>query len=156
MAATVRSSESLQDLFTKTLQLHPGTAHNPWKLLFTWDEFTPGSLLKPHNNRKAMVVNMSFQELGHALHSDKCWWTIAVARSNLLKEVVGGWSRMLRDLLKMILVSPTGIQVAGLPLEIKGEIVNIYAKVGCLLSNGDGLRIALQWMGTSSLHPCFR
>ena len=90
VAATVRSSESLQDLFAKTLQLHPGTAHNPWKLLFTWDEFTPGSLLKPHNNRKAMVVNMSFQELGHALHSDKCWWTIAVARSNILKWWVGG------------------------------------------------------------------
>ena len=82
--------------------------------------------------------------MGAALASDACGWAIAVARNSILKQSVGGWSRMLRDLLKMVLLSPTGIQIAGLPIELKGEIVHIYAKVGCLLSDGDGLRIALQ------------
>ena len=156
VAASVRSSETLQDMFAKALQLHPGTPEAPWKLLITWDEFVPGSMLKPNNTRKAMVVNLSFQELGSALHNDRSWWTIAVAKSSILKQVVGGWSRMLRDLLKLVLLSPTGMETVGIPLQLKGDFVSIHCKVGCLLSDGDGLRLALQWMGSSSLHPCFR
>ena len=156
VAMTVRASADMQELFSNALQRSPCSPEAPWRLLVAWDEYTPGSLLRAQNQRKAMVVNISFQELGPALHCDNGWWTIAVVRTKVIGKVVGGWSRMLRDLLKMILLSPTGIQIAGLPLEIKGEIVNLYAKVGCMLSDGDGLRIALQWMGTSSLHPCFR
>ena len=156
VAHTVRCSGDMQELFGNALRRHPCSPEQPWRLLVTWDEFTPGSLLRPQNQRKAMVVNISFQELGAALHNDNCWWTIAVARTKVMGQVVGGWSRMLRDLLKLTLCSPTGIQIVGLPLEIKGELATIYAKVGCLLSDGDGLRIALQWMGSGSLHPCFR
>ena len=50
VAATVRSSEVLQDIFANALQLHPGTPENPWNLMFTWDEFTPGSFLRRHNS----------------------------------------------------------------------------------------------------------
>ena len=63
---------------------------------------------------------------------------------------------MLRDLLKLALLSPTGMQIVGIPLQLKGDFVSIHCKVGLLLSDGDGLRLALQWMGSSSLHPCFR
>ena len=156
VASTVRSSPVMEELFSNALQRSPCSPSSPWRLLVTWDEFTPGSLLRPQNQRKGMVVNMSFQELGPALHSDNCWWTVAVVKTKTIGKVVGGWSRMLRDLLKMVLLSPTGIQIVGLPMKLKGELVNIYAKVGSLLSDGDGLRMALQWMGTSSLHPCFR
>ena len=156
VAHTIRSSPAMQELFSNALQRYPCSASSPWRLLVTWDEFTPGSLLRPQNQRKGMVVNISFQELGTALHNDNCWWTVAVVKTKTIGKVLGGWSRMLRDLLKMVLVSPTGIQTAGMPLDIKGQIVNVYAKVGVLLSDGDGLRMALQWMGTSSLHPCFR
>ena len=58
VAATVRSSETLQDIFANALQLHPSTPEDPWKLLVTWDEFTPGSMLRANNARKAMVTNM--------------------------------------------------------------------------------------------------
>ena len=50
----------------------------------------------------------------------------------------------------------TGMQRVGIPLTIQDAYAVIYGKVGCLLSDGDGLRIALQWMGAGSLHPCFR
>ena len=110
----------------------------------------------PVKPKKAMVVNFSFQELGVALHSDRCWWTLAVIRSSILGRVEGGWSRVLRDLLKMALLGTTGLQTVGIPVMIKDECVAIYCKLGCLLSDGDGRRMALQWMGASSLHPCFR
>ena len=156
VASTVRSSVDLQDIFADALRQYPSSPGSPWKLLVTWDEFTPGSMRRPQNQRKAMVTNMTFQELGTALHMDNCWWTVAVAKTKVIGQVVGGWSRMLRDLLKLTLCSPTGIQTVGLPLELRGTLVMIYAKVGCLLSDADGLRMALQWMGTGSLHPCFR
>ena len=91
-----------------------------------------------------MVVNMSFRELGPFLHSDSCWWTLAVVRSSMIARVTGGWSRMLRDLLRFVLQSPTGLQKVGLCMQLKGDIINISCKVGCLLSDGDGLRLALQ------------
>ena len=100
-----------------------------------------------------MVCNMTFQELGPALVANNCWWTVAVAKTSILNQVVGGWSRMLRDLLKLTLCSRTGMQTVGLPLTIGGHIVTIYVRVGCLLSDGNGLRLALQWMGPGSLHP---
>ena len=156
VASTARSSGDLQDIFANAFLQHPCSPSSPWRLLVTWDEFTPGSLLRPQNQRKAMVANMTFQELGTALQHDTCWWTVAIAKSTFLAEVVGGWSRMFRDLLKLTLCSPTGIQTVGLPLELRGALVTIYAKVGCLLSDADGLRMALQWMGAGSLHPCFR
>ena len=63
---------------------------------------------------------------------------------------------MLRDLLKIWQCSPTGIQTAGLPLQLHGRHVTIFAKVGSLLADGDGLRMALEWMGSGGLKPCFR
>ena len=154
--AMVRSFAALEEVFARALQRHPGTEEDPWHLLITWDELTPGSVLKPDNHRKSMVVNMSFRELGQALHHDCCWWTIAVVKSSNIAKVIGGWSRMLRDLLHLVLLSPTGLQKVGLGMQLKGDFVNIHCKVGCLLSDGDGLRLALQWMGPGSLHPCFR
>ena len=81
---------------------------------------------------------------------------MAVIRSSILGRVDGGWSRVLRDLLKLTLVGATGMQRAGIPVLIQDAHAIIYCKVGCLLSDGDGLRMALQWMGASNLHPCFR
>ena len=156
VALTLRCSEEMQDVFGHALQQCPCSSATPWKLLFTWDEFVTGNVLKPNDSRKTMVLNMTFQELGPALGSESCWWTVAVVRTYWIKKVLGGWSAMLRAFLEMALCSPTGIQTAGVPLEIKGNLAVIYARVGTLLADGDGHRAALQWMGASSLHPCFR
>ena len=156
VAMSLRCSDAMQGLFDNALNRHPCSPEAPWRLIVTWDEFTAGNPLKPHNARKTMVCNMTFEELGPALASNNCWWTVAVAKSSILRDVVGGWSRMLRDLLKLTLCSPTGMQTVGMPLTIGEHIVTIYVRVGCLLSDGDGLRLALQWMGSASLHTCFR
>ena len=63
---------------------------------------------------------------------------------------------MLRDYLKLHLCSATGIQTAGLVLTLNGEPVTIHARVKHLLSDGDGLRTGLQWMGQGCSKPCWR
>ena len=115
----------------------------------TFDEFTPGSLLKAWNERKTMVVNATFRELLSS--SDHTWWTIAVARTSLIHDVEGGWSRMFRDLLRLTLGGPSGMQTAGIPLQLgrPSDPSLLFARVVCILSDGDGLRQVMQWNALS-------
>ena len=154
VSMSVRYSTEMEKVFANSLRLHPCTEERPWSLVVTWDEFTPGNMLQPHNARKTMVANFSFLEL--ECRSDCAWWTMAVALTTKIQEVQGGWSKMLRELLRMSLVGPSGMHTAGIPLMLQGEHIVIYAKVVCLLSDGDGLRQAMQWNGGGSLKPCFR
>ena len=89
VASTVRSSPAMEELFSSALQRSPCSPSSPWRLLVTWDEFTPGSLLRAQSQRKGMVVNMSFQELGPALHSDNCWWAVAVVKTKNHQQSCG-------------------------------------------------------------------
>ena len=48
------------------------------------------------------------------------------------------------------------MQVAGIPIVVNSQPTMIFAKLTCLLSDGDGVRQAMQWGGASSNKPCFR
>ena len=115
--------------------------------------FSPICFYAPHRS-KAMVVNFTFLELD--THSDFGWWTLAIARADLIRKVEGGWSRMLRDLLRMSLGGPSGMQTAGVPLIIEDKLAVVFAKLAYVLSDGDGLRQALQWNGANGVKPCFK
>ena len=99
-------------------------------------------------------MNFTFLELD--THSDFAWWTLAVARTDFIRKVEGGWSRMLRDLLRMSLGGPSGMQTAGVPLIIEDKLAVVFAKLAYVLSDGDGLRQALQWNGANGVKPCFK
>ena len=49
-----------------------------------------------------------------------------------------------------------GLHEGGYPISLFGQQQLLHAKVHTLISDGDGLRQALQWMGASALKPCFR
>ena len=151
---SVRHSKEMERAFAQALQWHPCSVEKPWRLTVTFDEFTPGNMLRPNNPRKTMVANFSFLEL-HAF-GDRTWWTMAVARTTTIHNIHGGWSRMLRDLLRLSLGPPSGMQAAGIPMLVAGQHTTIFANLALLLSDGDGLRQALQWMGAASSKPCFR
>ena len=100
-------SSEMEELFARSLQQRPCSAEAPWSLVMVYDEFTPGNVLQPQNPRKTMVVNFTFLELDS--YSDLSWFTTAVARTPLIKEVTGGWSRMLRDLLRLLHEGPSNM-----------------------------------------------
>ena len=60
---SIRASTHMEELFAKSLRLHPCSEDRPWSLVVVWDEFTPGNMLKPLNERKTMAVYFSFLEL---------------------------------------------------------------------------------------------
>ena len=63
---------------------------------------------------------------------------------------------MLRAFLRLQLLGTDGLCTVGLPLSIMNVPHLLYDRVGCLLSDGDGIRQALQWLGAAAVKLCFR
>ena len=104
-----------------------------------------------------MVLSFSFMELGQlALSVDDAWITPLVVRTSVMKNIIGGWSHVLRVFLETLLLGPHGLETSGVPLVLNGVPVLFFAKLGTLLSDGDGHRTALDWRGAQCLKPCVK
>ena len=157
LAALVGKSSALESLFAAALAKAPCSIHRPWSLIIGFDEFAPGNKLAVYNSRKCMVLSLTFRELGQeAISGGQGWITPAVIRSTVLANVRGGWSAALCSFLERAMFGENGFATTGCPLIVRGSVVCIFARVVNILSDGDGLRMALDWRGASSLKPCFR
>ena len=137
--------EGVAKIFGDALVRHPP----PWNVIIGFDEFAPGDKKKCDNRRKSMVLNFSFAELGPHLIHDAVWFTPVVVRSKMIEKASGGWSNMLRMFLRHLLWGTHGVQKVGIPFVRSESVRLIHAKVAFVLSDGDGLRIALDWKGHS-------
>lgn len=64
---------------------------------------------------------------------------------------------MFSRFLRHILLGPSGFGTAGVPITVQGGGPQlVFGKVSALLSDGDGLRQALDWRGSASLKPCIK
>ncbi len=108
------------------------------------------------NRRKVMVVSVAIKELGQsALSKNDTWLTLAVARTHgVMDRVAGGWSAMLRLLVEDLFLGPLGLRTVGLPLTLPTGPIVLFASLTNVLADGDGLRLAYDWRGSSSLKPC--
>ena len=152
MQKLVAESAGMAALFASAAAASPPSAEKPWRMVVGFDEFVPGNKLKIDNRRKAMVLNFSFLELGENLRLEACWFTPIVVRANIMGKVQGGWSAMLKQYLHLHLFGLGGL-CNGVRL-CNGVVV-----FGCLhnvLSDGDGIRMGLSWLGGNAMKPCFR
>ena len=152
----VSSSPALAKLYMRAASKFGHGPSNPWSLIIGHDEFVPGDPLAPDNRKKTLVVSFSWMELGSlALSSDDAWVTPCLIRHDILRHVIGGCSRVLRDYLKLQLFGPNGAAVSGIPLVVDDVTICIYAQLTHILADGEGHRAATEWKGASSLKPCF-
>ena len=63
---------------------------------------------------------------------------------------------MLCIMLQRLLIGPMGLATVGLLLHVELESRMLYGKLASLLSDGDGLRMGLDWKGATSLKPCIK
>ena len=63
---------------------------------------------------------------------------------------------MLCIMLQRLLIGPMGLATVGLPLHVELESRMLYGKLASLLSDGDVLRMGLDWKGATSLKPCIK
>jgi len=158
VAKLIRERPNILQAFVEALRTAPCSKSNPWHCLIGLDEFSPGDKLKVNSRRKSMVLNFSFAELGaRRLGYDSIWATPAVMRHVTIQAIQGGWSHALLMFLKRMFYGPHGFLVTGLPVcnERGDTLATVYATLGDLFSDGDGLRAGLDWKGASGTKPCF-
>ena len=156
LALLVRENTHIRSWIEAAWRSRPSSRDRPWRLVIGWDEFVPGNKQALRNDRKTMVLSFAFIELADVLHQDAAWFTPLAVRSSVLHKVRGGWSAVLRSFLRLLLLEPQGLHEGGYPVSVFGQQQLLHARVHTLISDGDGLRQALQWMGASALKPCFR
>ena len=126
-------------------------------IIVGYDEFTPGNVKKPHNERKTMVLSFTVADLEiDALANELFWFTPVAVRSAIISNVKGGWSRMLKDLLKLMFGGgPQSLDGAGVSLVLGGRNYLMFGALKCLISDNDGLRMGLDVKGHAGKRPCF-
>jgi len=145
----------LQAIFAAAANCHRDSEF--WAVVIEFDEFVPGNKLALNNRRKCMSMCFTFLELGRRFLSIPCVWMFpVVVRSSLYNSIDGGWSNFLRIFLKRMFLSANGFETAGVVLMLNNQPFLLKAKLRHLLSDGDGLRVSLNWRGASSLRPCWR
>ena len=127
----------------------------PWSIIIGFDEFTTGDKKKTQNRRKTAVTSFNFTEVGPtALCHEMTWMTFALCRAHIIKSVVGGWPRMFRILLHMLILGDLSFSQAGCPLMLHGQVFHLYARVKIVLSDLQGFQICYDWGGASCHKPC--
>ena len=157
LAFRLREDNDFISIFEEALALSPPSLARPWRLLVSFDEFTPGDKFRADNGRKAMVCSFSFLEFGQtSLSSEHAWTTPVVVRSSQMSKVVGGWPRIIKEMLQLLLIGSDGLTTAGIALKIRDTDVLLFGQVHSILSDGDGHRIVWDWRGQGSMTPCLK
>jgi len=158
LAKLIRDRPNVRHVFLDALREHPCSMSNPWHAVIGFDEFSPGDKLKVNNRRKSMVVSYTFLELGSSLlGNDALWSTPAVIRHATIQRIDGGWSHALKLFLNRMFFGTHGFLVTGVPIaDDNGDtIAVVFATLGNMFSDGDGIRAAIDWKGASGMKPCF-
>ena len=151
------NSPFLHKSYAAAIAARPPSRDAPWHLILVFDEFVPGNKLAVDNRRKELTIAYNFAELGlQVLEKSASWLVPAVLRHTVLATCDGGCSNCLRLMLRQLLFEgPQGFE-HGYPINVGGAIVVIFAELFVVLSDSDGIRMALDWRGYNSLRPCFR
>lgn len=155
LGVLVADSWELQEVFARAAARTPCSREAPWSVVLAFDEFTPGDSRKPKNDRKSMVCSFTFLELGADLLSEELAWTTpVVVRSCVIEKVTGQWSNMVKVLLKHMFQGTASMESVGIALELHGKPFLLFATLRALLSDNDGLRMALDVKGHAGRRPC--
>ncbi len=153
----VESDSAFTTLMCTAVSNSPPTALKPWRILIGFDEYIPGNKLQYDNRRKVMVLSFTFLEFGQEALSESAAWSVPlVIRSGIMHKVVGGWARVLRDFLNVLLFGTAGIAEGGVPIHCAGQDLLLFGSVHAMIADGDGHKIAIDWRGQGSFTPCMK
>ena len=76
-------------------------------------------------------------------------------RSSEMEDVHAGWSQALKLLLRKFSMHESGPARGGIPFTVGGQTYTIHAKVSDIISDGDGHRQGLEWVGAGGMRCCF-
>ena len=80
--------------------MYPSSPVQPWDAVVYFDEATPGAVLHLDNHRKIWCIYVTFLNFGPAVvQHEQAWIPLAILRTDIAKNLVGGLSRALARLL---------------------------------------------------------
>lgn len=142
--------EGFRDIFEQAVLRNPPSHSRPWRLIVYVDEITPGNPLRPDNQRKISAFYASFLEFQDFLRCEESWMVLGVLRSSVVKEIAGGMSAAIRQLLRSMLVGPRSLRTAG---AVCGTMV-VFAEFHRILGDEAAVKAAIAAKGASRLKPC--
>ena len=151
---SVEFKDMLADLHAR----HPSSPGRPWKIIFYFDEATPGAVLDLNNSRKLWCFYISFRELGPSrLCMEGAWIPIAVLRTTECYNIKGGFSYCARVLLRHILLGPGNMRTDGvlLPISPPDGAALVFATFGNILCDYAACNAFWNSKTASGLKPCF-
>ena len=133
--------------------LQPSSMAEPWGLVVYFDETVPGDPLRLDQRKKFMAVYVAIKNLGATyLKHERFWIPVAICRTNIVKQVPGKWSQMLKIVLRSILLDEPNVR-CGVPLQCLNQNL-VFFKVTNLLGDEDGLRQGWSHKGAAGVFPC--
>ena len=109
------------------------------------------------HSKKLMCLYFNFCELGFATLAEGATWICPlVIPTEIESTVEGGWSGILADFLERFFFGSHGFLTAGVPISDGTQMFLLYATLGVLISDGDGIRKATGWRGAASMRPCMK
>ena len=112
--------------------------------------------MRVDNTRKGLNFSLNFAEVGSSnLSNNYTWFTFATIRSCIVHRTCGGTSAYLREVIRLLMLGSEGLACGGFAACALGEPRLIHARLGIALSDGDGIRDAMNWKGHNSLKPCW-
>ena len=114
MARMLYECPNLAAQYVERLAVKPCSVSQPWSLVITYDELTPGSIAHPQPYRKTLTLAFNFLELGAAcLAVGSTWFVPVTVRTKMVEKAVGGLSECLAMYLEARLLGDLSIQTTG-------------------------------------------
>ena len=154
LAHCLASLQGFRDFFVGKLLETPSSLHAPWRILLYGDEITPGNALKPVNSRKLHAIYLSFAEFGDKVHAEQYWFTILVARSDIVNKIPGGLSELFKLMLQAMQKPPFDLS-QGCMLDLgQGQHHMFFAETSVLVADESCLKYVWDVKGASGSVPC--
>lgn len=119
------------------------------------DEVVPGNILKPDNKRKFWAVYMSFLQFGgDRLFRTEFWLPVAMLRSAVAMDVVGGMSKCMKELVRAILFDPCNMSQVGVALKLPAPTL-VRWSIAKLIGDEAALKTVWLSKGAAGIRPCF-
>ena len=145
-------SPRLARRWVQALMEHPNSIDSPWQCIIGFDEYQPGNKFSYEKSKAVMCVYFNMVELD-CISQGMTWFCPVAVRMHEVDKVQGGWSHVFACFLHRMFLGEHGAQTVGITFSYQNRDYVVFAVLGHLLSDGDGLRKATGWRGASSLRP---
>jgi hypothetical protein len=149
-------SEHYAKTVSDTLDKHPPSAAEPWRIILYQDGIDPSDGLSTNHSRKSCVFYWSFAEFGlRALAHEECWGTIVVARYSEHQKLDGGVAQLFEKVLDQFFNDTHDIRRSGVSVTLPcGRHALIIAEASILLADMPAIKECISCKGHSGTMCC--